>query len=773
MNDAIVNEDANSGVDSGATKPLPTTSRLQPYGMLTRDALGKAQDHLLWGIQKIHPLLDGKRRAEKDRLTKSRRRRKEKISSPPRPTKGCVPSWYSSSSEDEEENHDDSVTFPLTPEIEALSIQLYGLMHKKVNVSLRLAEHHLRDYRSSSAMQELRSSARGIADIVSLLQPIGHIAEEGGAKEKPSQFLQSVRYQYAWLWEYCGHFARSFASDELWREKGHTSGEDIASLLQEVQALFCRLSTKEEAPEDESLWIGSSQAKKDEAKDVLLTLKTQGVVSLRSPTPVVAAPKDLDSSKGPSSVQLANLILREQSLLKRERSLVLVAASICYGRAAAAFLALGTQPTQQKHCENEQAGKSAPTNMRSFLPADQSARDSSILCLLRQRLGDSCNEVGKILLGEVKKIVEMPFDQSESADNKDRFKATGPLLLSARFWFSESLRHFETSNDLRNAALLRCNLCQCCKIRANASIALPKLTEGDSKASHAEICLQQAAEHLQKAHDSLGDRDVDPLTWDMVSTELAATLLVLGVRRRQSLLGRATTPVIMQTLRLNPGSERGIIEPIDQAIKIYTELGNGHQAAAAQYQLALYYSKVWTCQRDENKTREKLSAAFKCFGEAHRYFYSNMRGNEPTFVILSLDFAGLFSSVSGQKESAEKALRCCIDTCDAFSSEAICAASQRQRSTSPDDKEWYTKMCALGDAIEDKVFKLLQVLVKLEKVDGGDTYKNMYRAALTAKMAGKKAGADTSSAKESFGTDPAFCSISIYSLLKQLRLMKE
>ena len=338
------------------------------------------------------------------------------------------------------------------------------------------------------------------------------------------------------------------------------------------------------------------------------------------------------------------------------------------------------------------------------------------------------------------------------------------------------MRHFEASNDLRNVALLHCNLSQCKKLRANASVALPKLTEGDSKGgSHAEICLQQAADHLQRAHERLGDRDVDPFTWDMVSTELAATLLVLGVRRRQSLLGRATTPVIMQALRLNPGSERGIVEPIEQAIKIYTELGNGHQAAAAQYQLALYYSRVWTCQRDENKTREKLSVAFKCFGAAHQYFFSAMRGNEPTFVILSLDFAGLFSGVSGQKESAEKALRCCIDTCDAFSSEAICAASQRQksRSTLPDDKEWYTKMCALGDAIEDKVFKLLQELVKLEKADGsGATYKNMYRAALTWKMAGKKAGSDASSSKDSFATDPASCSISIYHLLKQLRPTK-
>lgn len=83
MSDAIVEEDGHFGVDSDAKKPLPTTSRLQPYGMLTRDALGKAQDHLVWGIRKIQPVLDEKRRAEKERMTKRQRRRnKERISSP-------------------------------------------------------------------------------------------------------------------------------------------------------------------------------------------------------------------------------------------------------------------------------------------------------------------------------------------------------------------------------------------------------------------------------------------------------------------------------------------------------------------------------------------------------------------------------------------------------------------------------------------------------------------------------------------------------------------
>jgi hypothetical protein len=156
-----------------------------------------------------------------------------------------------------------------------------------------------------------------------------------------------------------------------------------------------------------------------------------------------------------------------------------------------------------------------------------------------------------------------------------------------------------------------------------------------------------------------------------------------------------------------------------------------HQAAAAHYQLALYFSKVWTCQRDEVKTRDKLGAAFKHYGLAHQYFFQHIKDNEATFIVLSLDLSNLYSAVSGEagEECLRKALMCCLDTRMAF---ALPVASDVNK-----------QMTTLIDTVTERVSKLLLSLVKIEKdnntklkaaQNASNKYKDMYRQVLVHKM---------------------------------------
>jgi len=355
-------------------------------------------------------------------------------------------------------------------------------------------------------------------------------------------------------------------------------------------------------------------------------------------------------------------------------------------------------------------------------------RDKVVLLnLLRQRLGDACNETGKVLLAALRTLLINSQGGSKKKNEGSQLAAEA-LLDSAEFWFTQGLDAFGACGDTRNLALLRCNLCQSHKLRANSGFSK---RDASSSSKHAEDCLQKAADQLLTAHEDLNQRDTDPQTWDMVSEELAATFLVLGVRRRQSLLGSGNAPVIFQVMRLSPGEERSIVDPMERALKIYEQSDNTHQAAAVHYQLALTFSKLWTCQINETNTRKKLSKAFGHYSSAFDYFSVHSRGNEPTFCLLCLDLASLYAAIPGE-EGLIKSLGCCLDCCDTFSMEAIrvsttITASTANKSTTAD---WYGKMQTIADSVDDRVFKLLRSLVKIDPV----RYKDLYREGLTAKM---------------------------------------
>jgi hypothetical protein len=193
---------------SQQTAPPPATTvalAKQPYESLSVDALNKAQDHLKQGINVLECVLQ--KQVEELGLS---------------PQGDYVQEKSGEGSKREEANHLPPRASRLS-QVEPVVTQLFGLHHKFVNVSLRLAEIHLRNYYSSSAMQALRLSARKISRSLFLVQLL-----DGGGVSRVDDWLCRIQLQYTWLWEHCGHFARSFAADDLWRERGHASGEDVS-----------------------------------------------------------------------------------------------------------------------------------------------------------------------------------------------------------------------------------------------------------------------------------------------------------------------------------------------------------------------------------------------------------------------------------------------------------------------------------------------------------------------------------------------------------------
>ena len=698
------NEDAPSSTEQSPVapsqqQPSPATaiSMQQPYGNLPVDALNKAQDNLKRGIKMLLPVLNNLLNESKDpRLTLDKRLvpRVRKSSS--------MPEGEARLNAGNNEIQHDNISDTLRMQIEPVVSQLFGLHYKFVNVSLRLAEIHLQNYYSSSAMQALRSSARAVADSVYLFQ----LLSSGKNDKVTESWIFKAQLQYTWLWENLGHFSRSFAADELWRERGHVSGDDVISLIQDADSVFIQEVDEDTKTTD----LG------DRFLDPVIPIaeRSKGALSLHSLDGLVYGPTipngtDITSPEDETS-NLAVEILNKQKLLLRERRRALVAACLAYSRAIQSFKHLLAKP------EDEET-------------ASPLLSESSLFLLLHQRLGDACNEAGKIMLNELRQLMSSE-PEAMKKEGSTSAVAAKVFLSSAEFWFRTGLEAFTECGDLRNLALLRCNLCQSWKLKANAVFTDARPTASGTP-THAESCLQEAANQLHAAHEALSVRDTDPMTWDMVSDEMAATYLVLGVRRRQSLIGSGNMPMILQALRLSPGQENSIVEPMERSLTIYEQLHNYHQAAAAHYQLALFYSKIWTCQLNEAKTREKLSAAFHHYNAAHAFFSQTIRGNEVTFCLLCIDLSSLYASVSGE-ECTTKALLRCLDTVEAMSGEAIESAISNPAGSS----EWFTKMDTLGSSIEERVFKHLRTLVKLEN-EGKSLFKDLYRVGLQAKMAAR------------------------------------
>ncbi|CAB9498003.1 Erythroid differentiation-related factor 1 [Seminavis robusta] len=709
-------EDASLGgqqkqQQSDPSQPCPAISKaLHPkFSAVKPDSLSKALDYLERGTAALWQLW------RQTVATKKKQTADDSSSTDLQNTVVSIEADSSSSDEEEEEEA------KLESEVkgEALAFQLMPLHDETIDIALRLAEHHMGAYWSSSAMQSLRKAARTMADAIEVCQ----FAKNGDKGNQLSMWKHRLQLQYTRLWELCGHFARSFAADDLWRERGHAAGDDVVSVLRDAEAALPLQRNQPVSPRTASraeyLFAPYQAGLLEEAGDLF---ELSGLVDDGEPDALEAARELLDMKRQ----------------LGRDRRRVLVAACISYRRAVAAYEASLEYEIRQGGNGRDQSGSgSAETSFHTQLVPEEAA----LLILLFQRLGDAYNELGKLFLQELRQLLSAGHttDHGHEAGAARKFdKPAAPLLASAQHCFEAGVRVFQKSGDTRNACLLLCNICQCYKLRANATFAGRKGDKAPA-VSHADTNLKCAIQQLEAAHEMMGQRDADPFTWDMVSNELAATLLVLGVRRRQALLGGGSVPTLLHILRLSPGETRSIVEPMEKALLIYEQSGNFHQTAAVQYQLAQFFSKVWTCQRDEAQTREKLSLAFKHYNSAHGFFSRSLRGNEATFVLLCLDLSNLYSTVSGEagEECHCQALKCYIDTMDAFSTESI---EQRGRTVEA-QAEWISTMATLATSVEDRLFKTLRCLVKLEEskaantdVSGGCSYKSIYRAALGVKM---------------------------------------
>ena len=695
--------------------PIPATSTptlQQRYNKARPDALNKAQDYLGKGISALwkewERVVDKISISSSMQKTSRRRRRSQQLqtkdSSSGINRVESISEDSSSSGDDDDAETKDEENESLQVKAETLASLLTSLHHKIIDISLRLAELHLKDYWSSSAMQALRAAARKLADAVRIC-----LVFPKTKQKRVLTWMHVSQLQYTRLWDLCGHFARSFAADELWRERGHASGDDVISVLRDVESAFPWGAPKDMHAVESSTYNIFFPYVQDLPKPPGDLYQLTGLA-------------DAENGLIEGSMESATKLLEDKHQLQRDRRRVLVAACFAYSRSTHAYEA----SFRFQNWYNE-----VTLGLEEKQPLTE---ELAPLNLLRQRQGDANNELAKLLLNEVRELLAASQGAASPVGmGRENVSAAEPLLSSALFWFKRGLQSFDACNDLRNATLLRCNICQCYKIKANAHFANNCGAQGKTasspadKAKHADACLGEAISHLQAAHERMRERDTDPMTWDMVSNELAATFLVLGVRRRQALIGGGNTPVVLQAMRLTPGETKSIIHPMEKALNIYDQSGNDQQASSVHYQLALFYSKIWTCQRDETKTRETLSSAFRHYNTALAYFSRSIQGNEQTVVLLCLDLSNLYSTVSGEECLCQAFLRC-LDTRDGFSQASVALAR-------PAQDDWMATMTTLAASVEERLFKTLRSLVKLEEANKGSTkYKDSYRTALTAKM---------------------------------------
>lgn len=357
----------------------------------------------------------------------------------------------------------------------------------------------------------------------------------------------------------------------------------------------------------------------------------------------------------------------------REARLLLVAAALAQARAVVGVVHGGQG---QKQRQGEEEGGRA-----------QGLR----------RLADACNEVG----GNLRATLVALSSQDGIANDESVAAAGGtataasmptPALLprahvlgtrAARGWFHAALALFgeaarasssssssqsfsgdaaAAAADRVNIALVRLNLACVAKVAAACApaVAAPAaggegIGDGEGDARGKEDWLKEGLEQGRRAHEALGEREVDPRAWRLVAEEMAMLHLMLGLARRQGKQGAAA-------------EEAGVVGPLETALGLYTQLaaedaasasaagGGGAgcarmagQAAAVHYNLGAFHAQTWMGSRDRRQSRAKLGAALTHYNHAFAHYYRECAA------------AAAPSSASGSVAAAGTLLRIILD----------------------------------------------------------------------------------------------------------------
>ncbi|KAL8007668.1 putative tetratricopeptide-like helical domain superfamily [Plasmopara halstedii] len=330
----------------------------------------------------------------------------------------------------------------------------------------------------------------------------------------------------------------------------------------------------------------------------------------------------------------------------------------------------------------------------SYLRALSPPVDSELYFSMMKKLGNASNELGKYHLAMKQNYMEA-FRWFERGC-KIFSNIEGTSLIALPILCCILTTTYDTSDGV-NVALLRANLAHLHKIFAQDK---PTHLREDHYCTAIQLC----TDALQLLKQSKADGNL----CKNVKGELALTYLVWAVH-----LANCTFTGMSNGLTSTPKRENETLTLFNQALSLYSELGDQKQIASTHYQIASFYSRIITSTlRDESESpsceksdgpsssmANRMEIARRHYEKALSYFGSVEVGK--IFVLIHQELADLYL-LGGRVEGIEHALLILLSTYEAFN------RTQFRNLTS--EKE---EMASLACDIVEKVKCVLHQLIRL------------------------------------------------------------